>query len=153
MKLRRALYGEKQSASPLHSCFYRWSDALLILYCDDLRIGASKAVLDRLHESTTAAGTRFLGMDTIYDHGLRVLKLSMTTYIETKVARFESFDLSQGYPHRELVGRLLWVTLSVMGPELLRVKDLARRLNSFGESNYRDALKERSSTNLGKTIS
>jgi hypothetical protein len=28
-----------------------------------------------------------------------------------------------------------------MGPELLRVKDLARRSNSFGESDYRDGLK------------
>ena len=28
-----------------------------------------------------------------------------------------------------------------MGPELLRVKDLARRSNAYSESNYRDALK------------
>jgi hypothetical protein len=55
--------------------------------------------------------------------------------------RFSSFDLSQGLPFRELVGCLLWVTLCVMGPELLRVKDLARRSNSFTETNYQDGLK------------
>ena len=56
LKLRRALYGGKQSAylwftmmnsfllglgftpSPLDSCFYRRPDAVLILYCDDLRL-------------------------------------------------------------------------------------------------------------------
>jgi hypothetical protein len=69
LKLRRALYGGKQSAflwfqmmnlflldlgfrpSPLDSCFYRRSDAILILYCDDLRIGASPVVLSVLHTS------------------------------------------------------------------------------------------------------
>jgi hypothetical protein len=67
LKLKKALYGGKQSAylwfslinsfllelgfvpSPLDTCFYRRSDALLILYCDDLRIGASKEVLETLH--------------------------------------------------------------------------------------------------------
>jgi hypothetical protein len=71
-------------------------------------------------------------MDTVYDQEFGILKLSMTTYIDTTVARFDSFDLSQGFPYRELVGCLLWITLSVMGPELLRVKDLARRFNSYG---------------------
>ena len=55
--------------------------------------------------------------------------------------RFSGFDLSQGYPYRELVGCLLWVTLNVMGPELLRVKDLARLSNSFGEDEYKAAIK------------
>ncbi len=50
--------------------------------------------------------------------------------------RFKDFDLSQGYPYRELVGCLLWITLNVMGPELLRVKDLARKSNSYGELDY-----------------
>jgi hypothetical protein len=91
LKLRRALYGGKQSAylwfqmmnqfllelgfhaSPLDACFYRRSDALLILYCDDLRIGATSDVLSSLHAAllarfdvTTAPGSRFLGMDTSY---------------------------------------------------------------------------------------
>jgi hypothetical protein len=166
LKLRRALYGGKQSAflrfqmmnnfllalgfksSPLDACFYRWADALLILYCDDLRIGASADVLASLHAAlfarfdvTTASGNRFLGMDTSYALDVGVLKLSMTSYIVITQERFLSFDLSQGFPFRELVGCLLWITLCVMGPELLRVKDLARLSNSFTETDYRDGLK------------
>jgi hypothetical protein len=166
LKLRRALYGGKQSAylwftminafllslgfaaSPLDSCFYRRDDAVLILYCDDLRIGASPSVLAELHDSlcrkfsvTTAPGNRFLGMDVFHDPVQGVLKLSMQNYIETTMERFKSFDLSQGYPYRELVGCLLWITLNVMGPELLRVKDLARLSNSFGKVEYDLAMK------------
>ena len=168
LKLKRALlvYGGKQSAflwftmmnafllslgfesSPLDNCFYRRHDAILILYCDDLRIGASSEVLVSLHAAlkekfgiTTAPGDRFLGMDTTYDLNLGILKLSMTNYIQSTMERFKEFDLSQGYPYRELVGCLLWVTLNVMGPELLRVKDLARKSNSFGEQDYNLALK------------
>jgi hypothetical protein len=70
-------------------------------------------------------------MDTIYDPKVGVLKLSMRSYIETTMERFKNFNLEQGYPYRELVGCLLWITLNVMGPELLRVKDLARRSNCF----------------------
>jgi hypothetical protein len=166
LKLRRALYGGKQSAflwfqmmnlfllelgftpSPLDACFYRRSDALLILYCDDLRIGAMPEVLSSLHASllarfdvTTAPGNRFLGMDTTYQLELGYLKLSMCSYIVMTFERFRDFDLSQGCPFRELVGCLLWITLNVMGPELLRVKDLARRSNSFTEVDYRSGLK------------
>jgi hypothetical protein len=90
---------------------------------------------------TTAPGDRFLGMDVSYDLALGELKLSMTSYIETTMERFRNFDLSQGFPYRELVGCLLWVTLNVMGPELLRVKDLARLSNSFGEQEYLMAMK------------
>jgi hypothetical protein len=86
--------------SPLDSCFYRRSDAVLILYCDDLRIGASPSVLASLHSSlsdkfavTTAPGNRVLGMDTTYDPILGVMKLSMTSYIDTTVERFKNFDL------------------------------------------------------------
>jgi hypothetical protein len=166
LKLKRALYGGKQSAflwftmvntfllslgfkaSPLDNCFYLRSDAVLILYCDDLRIGASPNVLVSLHTAlkdkfgiTTAPGDRFLGMDSSYDVSLGILKLSMTSYIVTTMDRFKNFDLSQGYPYRELVGCLLWITLNVMGPELLRVKDLARKSNSYGELEYNLALK------------
>jgi hypothetical protein len=136
------------TSSPLDSCFYRRSDALLILYCDDLRIGAAPGVLASLYGSlferfdvTTAPGNRFLGMDTSYTLETGVLKLSMTSYIVTTYERFRVFDLSQGFPFRELVGCLLWITLCVMGPDLLRVKDLARRSNSFGETDYQDGLK------------
>jgi hypothetical protein len=80
-------------------------------------------------------------MDVSYDPVPGVLKLSMRNYIETTMERFKAFDLSQGFPYRELVGCLLWITLSVMGPELLRIKDLARLSNSFGESEYNQALK------------
>ncbi len=166
LKLCRALYGGKQSAylwfqmmneflvglglkaSSLDACFYRRHDALLILYCDDLRIGAAPEVLFSLHAAllerfdvTTAPGDRFLGMDTSYDLQAGVLKLTMTSYIIMTRDRFKSFDISQGFPFRELVGCLLWITLCVMGPELLRVKDLARKSNSFGEMDYLEGLK------------
>ena len=39
------------------------------------------------------------------------------------------------------MGCLLWVTLNVMGPELLIVKDLARLSNCYGASEYDAALK------------
>jgi hypothetical protein len=80
-------------------------------------------------------------MDTVYQRDLGYLKLSMTTYIDSTIARFADFDLSCGVPFRELVGCLLWITLCVLGPELLRVKDLARRSNSFTSSDYEDGLK------------
>ncbi len=80
-------------------------------------------------------------MDTSYAFESGVLKLSMTSYIVMTQERFLSFDLSQGFPFRELVGCLLWITLCVMGPELLRVKDLARRSNSYTELYYRNGLK------------
>jgi hypothetical protein len=166
LKLRRALYGGKQSAylwytmmnkfilelgfvaSALDKCLYRREDAVLILFCDDLRIGASDSVLEKLHLSffnkfgvTTAPGNRFLGMDTCYQRERGIMKLSMENYIVTTVERFKTFDTSRGYPYRELVGCLLWITLCVMGPELLRVKDLARRSNEYTEGDYREALK------------
>jgi hypothetical protein len=167
LKVRRALYGGKQSvylwfqlinefllefgfvASPLDNCFYKRHDSVLILFCDDLRIiGAPTQVLESLHHSlfekfgvTPASGSRFLGMDTYYDLPKGLLKISMETYIDQTVERFENFDLSAGVPFRELVGCLLWVTLCVMGPELLRVKDLARRCNSYTPDDYKQALK------------
>jgi hypothetical protein len=55
--------------------------------------------------------------------------------------RFTMFDLTLGCPYRELVGCLLWVVLCVMGPELIRVKDLARRSNNPTAEDYQDALK------------
>jgi hypothetical protein len=166
LKLRRALYGGKQSAylwfklmnefilelgfvaSELDKCLYRRKDAILILYCDDLRIGASDSVLKALHSAffvkfgiTTASGDRFLGMDTSYQRDRGMMKLSMESYISNTVDRFTDFDVSRGYPYRELVGCLLWVTLCVMGPELLRVKDLARRSNVYTGADYKAALK------------
>jgi hypothetical protein len=135
-------------ASVLDKCLYRRDDAILILYCDDLRIGASDVVLKALHSSffekfgvTTAPGDRFLGMDTCYQRDRGILKLSMESYIETTMERFRDFDTSKGFPYREVVGCLLWVTLCVMGPELLRVKDLARRANKYTEEDYKEALK------------
>jgi hypothetical protein len=68
LQLQKALYGGKQSAylwftminafilelrfvaSPMNSCLYKRHDAILILYCDDLRIGASKIVLEEERE-------------------------------------------------------------------------------------------------------
>ncbi len=48
--------------------------------------------------------------------------------------------MSKGIPYRELVGSLLWRVLCVLGTELLRVKDLARRSNNFTADDYNDAL-------------
>jgi hypothetical protein len=166
LKLKLSLYGAKQSAalwnsmidgflqglgftpSPLDPCFYKRSDALIILFCDDLRVAAVPSVLKEIHlalyekfQITTSDGTRFLGMDTVYDLKLGRLKIHMETYITSIHERFHSFDISQGVPFREIVGCLLWVCLCVMGTELLRVKDLARRSNSYTVEDYKVALK------------
>ncbi len=148
-------------ASALDSCFYRRpipaidgdlfhsarSDAILILHVDDMRVAASPTVLSSIHqllfqkfEITTSDGGRFLGMGTTYDMKLGIMRMHMTTYINETVERFSKFDLSQGAPYRELVGSLMWIVLCIMGPELLRVKDLARRSNHFTLLDYEDAL-------------
>jgi hypothetical protein len=80
-------------------------------------------------------------MDTNYNLDTGVLKMHMGTYIETTMQRFQKFDTTMGVPFREIVGSLLWIVLNIIGPELLRVKDLARRSNDFTVSDYEDALK------------
>jgi hypothetical protein len=77
----------------------------------------------------------------VHDDKLFSSKPRFQSFSFGQLERFKNFDLSQGYPYRELVGCLLWITLSVMGPELLRVKDLARLSNCFGEAEYISALK------------
>jgi hypothetical protein len=166
LKLNLSLYGAKQSAalwnqlidaflreigfspSPMDPCLYKRKDALIILFVDDLRVAASSTTLVEIHAAlfqkfqiTTSDGTRFLGMDTIYDLKKGYLKLHMETYIISIHERFHSFDLSAGVPFREIVGCLLWVCLCVMGPELLRVKDLARLSNEYTEADFKSALK------------
>ncbi len=123
------------------------SDAILILHVDDMRVAAEPAVLAPIHallfkkfEITTSDGGRFLGMDTSYDLTRGILRMQMTTYINKTEARFRNFDLSRGVPYRELVGSLMWIVLCIMGPELLRVKDLARRSNNFTQQDYDDTL-------------
>ncbi len=85
-------------ASPLDSCFYTRHDAVLILFCDDMRIEASKAVSASLHQAlflkfgvTTASGNRFLGMDIHYDCAKDILKINMETYIDLTVEHFLKF--------------------------------------------------------------
>jgi hypothetical protein len=166
LKLKLSLYGAKQSAalwnamidsflkglgfapSPLDPCLYKRSDAVIILFCDDLRVAAMPSVLTEIHTAlydkfqiTTSDGLRFLGMDTIYDLTNGRSKIHMETYISSVHERFHSFDLSHGVSFREIVGCLFWVCLCVMGTELLRVKDLARRSNTYTENDYKDALK------------
>jgi hypothetical protein len=166
LKLKLSLYGAKQSAalwnqlidqflkdpgfepSPMDPCLYKRGDALIILYVDDLRVAATPEVLAQIHAAlfqkfqiTTSDGNRFLGMDTLYDLDKGYLKLHMQTYIESIHERFHSFDLSRGVPFREIVGCLLWVCLCVMGPELLRVKDLARLSNCYTSADFNTALK------------
>jgi hypothetical protein len=146
-------------SSSMDPCFYRrpintadgndaCSDAIIILHVDDMRVAASAKVLAELHarlyakfDITTSDTGRFLGMDTDYNMATGVLKMHMVTYITATVERFAKFDLSHGLPYRELVGCLLWMVLCIMGPELLRIKDLARRSNNFTELDYKDALK------------
>jgi hypothetical protein len=146
-------------ASSMDPCFYRRkcqttsdptcsrSDAIIILHVDDMRVAAEKDVLARIHDQlfqefqiTTSDSGRFLGMDTEYDLDAGVFKMHMATYIESTVQRFTGFDLSCGLPYRELVGSLLWIVLCVMGTELLRVKDLARRSNNYSLDDYNEAL-------------
>jgi hypothetical protein len=67
--------------------------------------------------------------------------MGMSTYIQSTMTRFSDFDLTSGCPYREIVGCLLWIVLCVVGPELMRVKDLARRSNDPSPSDYNDALK------------
>jgi hypothetical protein len=166
LKLNLSLYGAKQSAalwnqlidtflreigfepSPMDPCLYKRTDALIILFVDDLRVAATPPVLKEIHSALydkfqiiTSDGTRFLGMDTVYDVKKGYLKLHMETYIVSTHERFHAFDLSRGVPFREIVGCLLWVCLCVMGPELLRVKDLARLSNEYTEDDFKTALK------------
>jgi hypothetical protein len=166
LRLRLSLYGAKQSAalwnklidgflqglgfspSPMDPCLYKRADSIIILFCDDLRVAGLpstvleiKAALYKTFQITTSDGARFLGMDTHYDMDLGYLKLHMETYIVSTHERFTEFDVSRGVPFREIVGCLLWICLCVMGPELLRVKDLARRSNDYTPGDYQDALK------------
>ncbi len=80
-------------------------------------------------------------MDTEYNMEQGVMKLHMATYIESTGTRFKDFDITNGVPFRELVGCLLWIVLNIIGPELLRVKDLAKRSNDYTPMDYADALK------------
>jgi hypothetical protein len=166
LKLNLSLYGAKQSAalwnkmidgflqgmgfspSPMDPCLYKRSDALIILFVDDLRVAATPLVMKGIHDAlyerfqiTTSDGTRFLGMDTLYDMKKGYLKLHMETYVDSIHERFHRFDVTKGVPFREIVGCLLWVCLNVMGPELLRVKDLARRSNDYTKDDFQAAIK------------
>ena len=168
LRLRKMLYGAKQSAflwnqkldtflrslgfetGALDPCFYRRQDkgspfyTTIILHCDDLRVGATPTVLKEIKDAlfkeyaiTSADGTRFLGMDVHYDLPKGVLTFSMGTYIKSVVDRFEKSEPST---YLELVGCLLWIVLCVRGPELLRVKDLAQRSNSFTPADFKDGM-------------
>ncbi len=62
------------SPSSMDPCLYKRSDALIILFVDDLRVAATTPVLKEIHAAlfekfqiTTSDGTRFLSMDTLYD--------------------------------------------------------------------------------------
>jgi hypothetical protein len=123
-------------------------DAIIILHVDDMRVAATTDVLQVIHDQlfaefqiTTSDCSRFLGMDTTYGIAKGVFKMHMATYIQSTMERFQSFDLSKGVPYRELVGSLLWIVLCVMGPELLRVKDLAKRSHKYTPEDYKEAVK------------
>jgi hypothetical protein len=145
-------------SSSMDPCFYRrlnsnnlgeipHIEALIILHVDDMRIGGTPSIVSEIYSKlfakfqiTRSDTGRFLGMDTNYDIQTGVLRMHMETYIKSTVDRFSNFDLSRGVPFREIVGSLLWIVLCIMGPELLRVKDLARRSNNFTEEDYKLAL-------------
>jgi hypothetical protein len=90
---------------------------------------------------TTSDATRFLGMDTHYDLHAGILTMGMDTYINANMERFSNFGLALGCPYRENVGCLLWIVLCVNGPDLVRVKDLAKRCNAPTPSDYQNAVK------------
>jgi hypothetical protein len=166
LKLRLALYGAKQSSalfykllhgfltslgfvsSTLDACFYRRDDALIIVHVDDMRCSGAPDTVATIHAAlhqrfkiTTSDGSRFLGMDTRYDVTAGILEMGMSTYIMDTMTRFTGFDLSRGCPYREIVGCLLWIVLCVNGPDLVRVKDLARRSNAPTLDDYHAAMK------------
>ncbi len=148
-------------SSFFYPCFYRrptehnshdptlaQSDAIIILHVDDMRVAAAPEVLQDIHDKlfaefqiTTSDSGRFLGMDTTYNMEKGIMKLHMSTYIESTVSRFKDFDVTNGVPFRELVGCLLWIVLNIIGSELLRVKDLAKPSNDYTATDYADALK------------
>jgi hypothetical protein len=165
LKLRLALYGAKQSSalfykllndfllsigfvsSSMDPCFYKRADALIIVHVDDMRCSGTSASLLSIHEAlfqrfkiTTGDGSRFLGMDSRYDLDTGTLSLGMTTYIQATMDRFAHFDTTLGCPYREIVGCLLWIVLCVLGPDLVRVKDLAKRSNAPSAEDYADAV-------------
>jgi hypothetical protein len=78
---------------------------------------------------------------THYDLSAGLLTMGMDTYIKSTMDRFLNFDLTLGFPYREIVGCLLWIVLCVVGPGLVRVKDLAKRSNSPTLSDYQAAVK------------
>jgi hypothetical protein len=164
LKLRLALYGAKQSSalfykllngfllslgfvsSTFDACFYKRNDALIIVHVDDMRCAGTPDAVIAIHAAllqrfniTTGDGTRFLGMDTRYDLTAGTLSMGMQTYIQSAMDRFDQFDLTLGYPYREIVGCLLWIVMCVVGPDLVRVKDLARRCNNPSPLDYQDA--------------
>jgi hypothetical protein len=166
LKLRLALYGAKQSSalffkllngfllslgfvsSPMDACLYKHSDALIIVHVDDMRVSGTAAALLAIHGAlfqrfkiTTGDGSRFLGMDTHYDLDAGILTMGMDTYIKSTMDRFQAFDLSLGCPYREIVGCLLWIVMCINGPDLVRVKELARHCNDPTPSHYNSALK------------
>jgi hypothetical protein len=135
-------------ANNSHDLTLAQSDALIILHVDDMRVAASPIFLKDIHDKlyyefqiTTSDTGRFLGMDTEYHIEQGILKIHMGTYIETTVNRFRNFDITSGVPFRELVGCLLWIVHNILGPELLRVKDLAKRNNDYTPLDYAEALK------------
>ncbi len=132
----------------MDACFYKRDDALIIVHVDDMRCSGTPAALLSIHAAllqrfkiTTGDGSRFLGMNSHYDVTAGILSLGMDTYIQSTMDRFAKFDLTLGCPYREIVGCLLWIVLCVLGPDLIRVKDLAKRSNAPTASDYADAVK------------
>ena len=130
-------------------CFFRRYEpstglySLIISHVDDSRVGATPVILQEIYKAlfeefqvTVCDGTKFLGMDTVYDRESGYAKLHMQSYVNEMVARFESVDTTAGYPVREITGCLVWTVCCVHGGDLMRVKELARNCNDFGPVEY-----------------
>ena len=140
-------------ADAIDPCFFRRREAsglfsLLICHVDDSRVGATKEILAEIYQAlfdefeiTTADGTRFLGMDMVYDRQAGILTLHMATYIKETVIRFTTCDTTVGYPYREICGCLQWICSCCFGVDLMRVKTLASKCNDFEAADFAAALK------------
>jgi hypothetical protein len=111
-------------------------------------VGAHPDVLKEIYTAlydefkvTVADGSRFLGMDVVYDRPNGVLTLHMETYVRETVTRFEHCETTAGFPFREIVGCILWAVGCCHGADLMRAKALASRCNDFASSDFAAAMK------------
>ncbi len=69
------------------------------------------------------------------------MSMGMATYISATMERVSNVDIALGCPYREIVRCLLWIVLCDNGPDLVRVKHLAKPCNAPSLLDYQDAVK------------